>query len=77
MSRHHLIGIVLVAILVLGCATKTNECGTFDTAAVRADLVSGYRTDREWHETIINQMAWQLDCERMNFFVVLAPSDSR
>ena len=45
-----------------GCATT---CGSLDTARLRADLKAPGRTDREWHETLISQLAWQLDCERL------------
>ena len=44
-----------------GCATT---CGSFDTEQLRADLKAPFRTDREWHESLIQELAWQLDCER-------------
>ena len=50
-----------------GCATTPTtyaQCGSFDTDSVRADLKAPLRTDREWHETLIEILAWQLDCER-------------
>ena len=50
-----------------GCATTqaaSTKCGSFDTDSVRADLKAPFRTDREWHETLIEMLAWQLDCER-------------
>lgn len=55
--------------LLSGCSQfhtyrTVEECGGLSTNAVRNDLVNGYRTDREWFETIIKQLAWQLDCER-------------
>lgn len=59
--------IFVVAMLMSGCATTQvdlNRCGSFDTERLRADLKSPLRTDREWHETIIKELAWQLDCER-------------
>lgn len=43
---------------------RQSTCGTFDTARLRADMEVQYRTDREWHETLIKRLAWQLDCER-------------
>lgn len=50
-----------------GCATTQTvsaQCGSFDTELLRADLKAPTRTDREWNETIIKELAWQLDCER-------------
>jgi hypothetical protein len=41
-----------------------STCPPLDTAAIRRDLAAGYRTDREWLETIILRMAWVMDCER-------------
>lgn len=57
---------IFVAMLVAGCAATptSKQCGGFDTDSVRADLKAPFRTDREWHETLIEMLAWQLDCER-------------
>jgi hypothetical protein len=42
------------------------SCGSFDTDHLRADMAAPHRTDREWYETLIKILAWQLDCERRN-----------
>ena len=50
-----------------GCATTQTasaQCGSFDTELLRADLKDPFRTDREWYENIIGELARQLDCER-------------
>ena len=50
-----------------GCATTQTapaKCGNFDTELLRADLKDPFRTDREWYENIIGELARQLDCER-------------
>lgn len=62
--------ISLVVLVVLsGCAVKHNPldlpgCGEFNTNALRNDMAKPFRADQEWYETIIHQLAWQLDCER-------------
>ena len=59
--------IFVVAMLMAGCATAQADrkpCGSFDTDRLRADLKAPTRTDREWHEALIKELAWQLDCER-------------
>lgn len=54
--------LALLAVLALnGCATT---CGSFDTELLRADMKEPFRTDREWYENIIGELARQLDCER-------------
>ena len=63
--RAKLVGALLL--VLAGCAvTPAPHCGVFDTGRLRADLLAQYRTDREWYETLIERMAWQLDCERNN-----------
>lgn len=50
-----------------GCATTPTasaKCGSFDTELLRADLKDPFRTDRDWYENIIGELARQLDCER-------------
>lgn len=50
-----------------GCATSPTasaKCGSFDTELLRADLKDTFRTDRDWYESIIGELARQLDCER-------------
>lgn len=63
-----LVPVVTMALLVASCAVPSHsrgDCGTLDTEKVRADLKTPFRTDREWQETLIKRLAWQLDCERM------------
>lgn len=61
---------VLTALAFTGAAAAEpfgqTACGNFDTARLRADMEAHYRTDREWYETLLKQLAWQLDCERRN-----------
>jgi hypothetical protein len=64
-----MISYLAVIMMLAGCATKHNPlnlpgCGSFNTNTLRNDIASPFRTDREWYETIILQLAWQLDCER-------------
>mgnify|MGYP000199548972 CR=1 FL=1 len=50
-----------------GCATTQTvsaQCGSFDTELLRADMKDPFRTDREWYESIVGELARQLDCER-------------
>lgn len=57
---------LVLCLLLCGCAASPS-CGTFDTDKLRKDLAQETgRTDREWYETLIKQLAWQLDCERKN-----------
>lgn len=73
MKALRLLGVVLIVALAVlaGCAspvaapeTGASPCGTFSTYRLRLDLQNPFRTDREWYETLIRRLAWQLDCER-------------
>jgi hypothetical protein len=65
-------GIAILAAAVVIALTASDvshddypACGKFDTALLRADMEAGRgRTDKEWRETIVKELAWQLDCER-------------
>ena len=65
-----LIGLSLltVGLGVAGCAAMQadrKQCGSLDIDSLRADLKAQYRTDKEWYETLIEKLTWQLDCERL------------
>lgn len=60
--------LMLLLFIPLGCAAPPQappkDCGSFDTELLRADLKAPLRTDREWYESIVGELARQLDCER-------------
>ncbi len=58
---------ILLALTLAITPAPTTPCGSFNTQLLKQDIELGRgRTDREWQETIIKTLVFQLECERQS-----------